>query len=105
VKRRAKQVAPPSPDAIVTITENQRQILLRLFAGRLEPEIAAETGRKPSTIFNTVRRVRDRLGARSNYHFVYQCLRRRIVTLDEIDIVAARLEGSQSDPAGGSQHG
>jgi DNA-binding NarL/FixJ family response regulator len=78
VSRRRPSRASPEP------TENQRAILLALFAGQTEEEIANETGRKPSTIHNTVRVVRQRLGARNAYDLMRECLRRGIVTLDEI---------------------
>ncbi len=71
-----------------TVTANQRAILLRLFAGEDERRIAAETGRKPSTISNTVRRVRGQLGGRTAYDLMRQCLRRGIVTLEEIYALA-----------------
>ncbi len=67
-----------------TVTENQRAILLRLFAGEDEKRIAADTGRKPSTISNTVRRVRDQLGGRTAYDLMRECLRRGILTLEEV---------------------
>lgn len=71
-----------------TVTANQRAILLRLFAGEDERRIAADTGRKPSTISNTVRRVRDQLGGRTEYDLMRECLRRGIVTLEEISALA-----------------
>jgi DNA-binding NarL/FixJ family response regulator len=89
VKRQTKPGRAPQPDARFTMTENQRQILLRLFAGSNEEEIAADTNRKPSTIFNTVRRVRERLGARGEYDLMRECLLRGIVTIEEI---SARAE-------------
>jgi DNA-binding NarL/FixJ family response regulator len=70
--------------SVVKITKNQREILIRLFAGSRESEIAVDTDRRPSTIFNTVRHVRERLGVRTEYDLMRECLRRRIVTLDEI---------------------
>lgn len=73
------------------LTENQRSILLRLFAGSLEREIAAETGRHATTIFNTVLRVRAQLGARTEYDLMRECIRRGIVTLDEIYALADSL--------------
>jgi DNA-binding CsgD family transcriptional regulator len=68
----------------VKLTANQRAILVRLFAGEREAEIAASTGRSPSTIFNTIRLIRGRLGARGEYDLMRECLCRRIVTLSEI---------------------
>jgi DNA-binding CsgD family transcriptional regulator len=70
------------------ITENQRQILLQLFAGYHIDEIAATTGRSRSTIFNTLRRVREQLGARNDIDLLRECARRRIVELDEIFALA-----------------
>lgn len=78
-----------------TVTENQRQILLRLFAGSVETQIAADTNRKPSTIPNTVRRVRKQLGARTDFDLIRHCLRLRIVTLEEIFTLAETLGGLQ----------
>lgn len=74
-----------------TVTENQRAILLRLFAGEDEHEVAAATGRMPSTIFNTVLRVRHQLGARSKYDLFRLCLLRGIVTLEEVNALADTL--------------
>ncbi len=70
------------------ITENQRRILLQLFAGYHIDEIAAATGRSTSTIFNTLRRVREQLGARNDYDLLRECARRHIVELDDIYALA-----------------
>jgi DNA-binding CsgD family transcriptional regulator len=79
----------------ITITENQRHILLQLFAGSHVDEIAVATGRSSSTIFNTLRRVREQLGARNDYDLLRECLRRDIVDLDEIFALAdSRDRGS-----------
>lgn len=86
--RPSKKVSPREPGAALKVTENQRAILLRLFAGSLEREIAAETGRHATTIFNTVLRVRAQLGARTEYDLMRECVRRGIVTLDEIYALA-----------------
>ncbi|MEA2665883.1 MAG: hypothetical protein QOI11_2827 [Candidatus Eremiobacteraeota bacterium] len=86
--RPAKQGAASDPNTVISVTENQRRILLRLFAGEDEQEIAAGTDRKPSTIFNTVRRVRTQLGARNEYDLMRECLRRGIVDLDEVLVLA-----------------
>jgi DNA-binding NarL/FixJ family response regulator len=88
VTRPSKKVSPREPGAALKVTENQRSILLRLFAGGLEREIAAETGRHATTIFNTVLRVRAQLGARTEYDLMRECVRREIVTLDEIYALA-----------------
>jgi DNA-binding NarL/FixJ family response regulator len=89
---------PPVP------TENQRAILMALFAGQTEEEIAHQTGRKPSTIHNTVRVVRQRFGARNGYDLMRECLRRGIVTLDEIyagaDAVRDRTAGASGEVRG-----
>ncbi len=98
MKRQEKRRAL-KPDAHVTITENQRRILLRLFSGSSEEEIAADTNRKPSTIFNTVRRVRERLGARGEYDLMRECLRREIVTIEEIYALAETLRAARPSPA------
>lgn len=82
----------------VTVTDNQRSILLRLFAGMLEREIAAETARQPTTIINTVLRVRAQLGARTEYDLMRECLRRGIVTLDEINALADAIRPPEDDP-------
>jgi DNA-binding NarL/FixJ family response regulator len=73
------------------VTENQRAILLRLFAGEDEEHIAASTGRKPSTIFNTIRRVRDQLDSRTTYDLMRECLRRGIVSLEDVYALADSL--------------
>jgi hypothetical protein len=88
VTRPSKKVSPRKLGAAFKVTENQRVILLRLFAGSLEREIAAETERKTTTIFNTVLRVRAQLGARTEYDLMRECIRRKIVTLDEIYALA-----------------
>ena len=82
--RASAREEPPSNGGAAgpgTVTQNQRAILVRLFAGEAEDVIAAASGRKRSTIFNTVRRVRDQLGARNEYDLFRVCLRRGIVTL------------------------
>jgi DNA-binding CsgD family transcriptional regulator len=84
-RRRAEQGGASGPS---TVTENQRAILLRLFAGEDEKRIAADTGRTLSTISNTVRRVRDQLGGRTEYDLMRECLRRGIVSLEEVYALA-----------------
>jgi DNA-binding CsgD family transcriptional regulator len=81
------------------ITENQCQILLRLFAGSTVNEIATATGRKPSTIANTLRLVRAQMGARRELDLLRECLRRDLVTLDEILTLADVLRGEQDAQA------
>ncbi len=98
VSRPSIKSASRRPGAAVTVTDNQRSILLRLFAGMLEREIAAETARRPTTIVNTVLRVRAQLGARTEYDLMRECLRRGIVTLDEINALAASLRPPENDP-------
>jgi DNA-binding CsgD family transcriptional regulator len=73
-----------TPRRRVKLTANQRAILVRLFAGERETEIALSTNRSPSTIFNTIRLVRERFGARTEYDLMRECLCRRIMTLAEI---------------------
>jgi DNA-binding CsgD family transcriptional regulator len=85
VKRARKSRKPSDPNAL---TANQRSILLRLFAGKTYDEVAVENGRKPSTIFNTTRRVRGQLGIRTDFDVMRECVRRGIVTLDEIYALA-----------------
>jgi DNA-binding NarL/FixJ family response regulator len=89
------------PADAATVTANQRAILLRLFAGEAEHEIAATSGRKSSTIFNTVRRVRDQLGARNEYDLFRKCLSRGIITLDEINALADTLPRAPRRATGG----
>ena len=86
--------------ATAAVTPNQRAILLRLFAGEPEDAIAAASGRKPSTIFNTVRRVRDQLGARNEYDLFRLCVRRGIVSLREINAYADALEARARNATG-----
>ncbi len=88
----------------VTITDNQRQILLRLFAGMEVDEIAAATGRKPSTIFNTLRTVRKQLGARNDVDLMRECLRRHVFKLSELYRLADRLRRAQQ-PRAARDHG
>jgi DNA-binding NarL/FixJ family response regulator len=92
VSRRRPSRALPEP------TENQRAIVLALFAGQTEEEIAHQTGRQPSTIHNTVRVVRQRLGARTAYDLMRECLRRGIVTLDEIYAAAQAVRDRTAAP-------
>jgi DNA-binding CsgD family transcriptional regulator len=89
-----KRCSLPNAGAAVSITENQRQILLQLFAGSAVEEIATGTGRRPSTIGNTIRLVRKQMGARSDVDLLRECLRREIVTLDEISALADELRGA-----------
>ncbi len=84
------------------VTKNQHRILVRLFAGENEQDIAAGTGRKPSTIFNTVRRVRAQLGARNEYDLMRECIRRGIVELDEILALADELRCARARKPGHS---
>ncbi len=97
----AKRTDPMDSNAAVTLTDNQRQILLQLFAGSHIDEIASATGRKPSTIFNTVRTVRKQLGARNDFDLMRECLRRRIVTLGEVYRLADALRRAQRPSASG----
>jgi DNA-binding NarL/FixJ family response regulator len=69
---------------VLVITENRREILVRLFAGDRIAEIAKATGRSTSTIENTVKAIREKLGARTEYDLMRECLYRRIVTFAEI---------------------
>ncbi len=85
--------------AAFKVTANQRQIVLSLFAGMRESEIAAQTGRKPSTIGNTVRLVRKLLGARSEYDLMRECLRLGIVEPAEIYALAERRKRRASSGA------
>ena len=94
MSRPSKRIGQFTPTEDVAITDNQRKILLRLFAGMLEREIAEQSGRKASTIVNTVLRVRARLGARTEYDLMRECIRRSIVTLDEIYALADTIRTS-----------
>lgn len=96
---RAKKNAATQPSA-APITDNQRQILLQVFAGMDVQEVAAATGRTPSTIGNTLRTVRKQLGARNDVDLMRECLRRRIFTLGEITRRADELHRAQRPPAG-----
>jgi DNA-binding CsgD family transcriptional regulator len=69
-------------------TENERQILLQLFAGYQIDEIAAAAGSSTSAIADTLRGLREQLGARTDYDLLRECARRRIVELDEIFALA-----------------
>ena len=84
-----------------TVTPNQRAILLRLFAGEAVEEIAAATGRKPSTIANTALRVRDQLGARNTYDLFRRCLNLGVFTLAEINAHADAHPAPARRAAGG----
>ncbi len=88
---RAKRARATDPGAVVTLTENQRQILLHMFAGCRVTEIAVATDRKPSTIANTLQTVRHLMGARSDLDLMRECLRRQLVTLDEVFMLADEL--------------
>ncbi len=103
VSRPSKKLAARKPGAVFKVTDNQRRILLSLFAGRLEREIAAETGRKATTIFNTVLRVRAQIGARTEYDLMRECIRREIVTLDEIYSLADAIRGVGDDQPRGER--
>jgi DNA-binding NarL/FixJ family response regulator len=74
-----------SSDAPLLLTENRREILLRLFAGEDLEEIAKATGRSRSTIANTLVTIRKRLGASTAYELVIAALSRGIVTLADIE--------------------
>jgi DNA-binding CsgD family transcriptional regulator len=89
-----------SQSGAVAITDNQREILLQLFAGMDVHEVAAATGRKPSTIFNTLRTVRKQLGARGDVDLMRECLRRHIFSLKTIVQRADELRRAQHPPAG-----
>ena len=95
VKRAPKQPRSTATRCAVKVTQNQRDILIRLFAGAREREIAVDTGRRPSTIFNTVRLVREQLGARTDYDLMRECIRLRIVTLSEVYKTAHARQISQ----------
>ncbi len=77
--------------AVLTLTENRREILVRLFAGERIAEIAKATGRSRSTIENTLAAIRQQLGARTEYDLMRECLHRRIVSFAEI--MRARRDG------------
>ncbi len=85
---RAEQRGTPAPFAI---TENRRDILVRLFAGERVGEIAARTGRSESTVQNTLRTMRNQLQARTHVDLMRESLRLGIVTLDEIVARAAAV--------------
>lgn len=97
MSRPSKRSGRSTPTADVAITANQRGILVRLFAGMLEREIAEQSGRKTSTIVNTVSRVRAQLGARTEYDLMRECLRRGIVGLDEIYTLADSIRRAPDD--------
>jgi DNA-binding CsgD family transcriptional regulator len=102
-----KRANPPratASGAAVTLTENQRQILLRMFAGCLANEIAAATGRKPSTISNTLQTIRTLIGARTDLDLMHECLRRQLVTLDEILALADARRGEANAQADALRH-
>jgi DNA-binding CsgD family transcriptional regulator len=104
--RTPRRAGATDRNAIAMITGNQRQILLRLFAGSPVTEIAKATGRKPSTVANTLRRVRAQMGARSDVDLLRECLGRQLVTLGEIFALADELHGKlgvqPDDPEGGA---
>jgi DNA-binding NarL/FixJ family response regulator len=101
--KRAKCDRATNPDAVVTLTENQRRILLRMFAGCRVNEIAAATDRKPSTISNTLQTVRHLMGVRTDLDVMRECLRHHVVTLDEIFELAAALR-REAEAGSGSCH-
>jgi DNA-binding NarL/FixJ family response regulator len=82
------QRGTPAPFAL---TENRRDILVRLFAGERVGEIAARTGRSESTVQNTLRTVRKQLRARTHVDLMRESLRLGIVTLEEIVARAAAV--------------
>jgi DNA-binding CsgD family transcriptional regulator len=102
---RAKRTRATAPGAAVTLTENQRQILLQLFAGNRVTEIAAATGRQPSTIANTIHVVRRMMGARTDVDLFRECLRRQLVALEEILALADALRHAHETLADASEHG
>jgi hypothetical protein len=99
VKRTTKHAGATDSTTAVTLTENQRQILLRLFAGSRVDEIATATRRRPSTIANTLRLVRTQLGARRDLDLRRECLRRQLVALDDIYALADALRSAHCTPA------
>ena len=80
----AHHTCSPNPNTVVTLTENQRDILLRLFAGSPIAEIARQTDRSTSTISNTLRLVRKQLRAGNDVDLLRESLRQHVVTLEEI---------------------
>ncbi len=97
--KRASRPRATASGAVVTLTENQRQILLRMFAGCRINEIASATDRKPSTISNTLQTVRHLMGVRTDLDLMRECLRRRLVTLEEILILADELRRAHETPS------
>ncbi len=102
---RAKRTRATAPGAAVALTENQRQILLQMFAGNRVTEIAAATGRQPSTIANTIHVVRRLMGARTDVDLFRECLRRQLVALEDILALADTLHRAHETPADASEHG
>jgi DNA-binding CsgD family transcriptional regulator len=103
--KRAKRARATAPGAVVTLTENQRQILLQMFAGNRVTEIAAATGRQPSTIANTIHVVRKLMGARTDVDLLRECLRRELVALEEVFALADTPCRAHETPADDSEHG
>jgi DNA-binding CsgD family transcriptional regulator len=101
---RAKHARATGPGAAVTLTENKRRILLHMFAGCRVTEIAAATGRSPSTIANTIQGVRKQMGLRTDVDLLRECLRRQLVTLEDILTLTDELRRAHETPAGDREH-
>jgi DNA-binding CsgD family transcriptional regulator len=102
---RAKRARETDPGSAVTLTENKHRILLLMFAGSRVTEIAAATGRSPSTIANTIQGVRKQMGLRTDVDLLRECLRRQLVTLDEIVALADERRRAHETPADDREHG
>lgn len=57
-------------DRALTLTPNEQRILGLIAEGNTGPQIAAMLGRSPETIKSTEKRIRRKLGARTNAHAV-----------------------------------
>jgi DNA-binding NarL/FixJ family response regulator len=75
----------PGDDDEVRLTPHRREMLIRLFAGETPHEIALALGRSTSTVTNTIATIRRRLGVRRDVDALREALRRRIVTLEEVE--------------------
>jgi DNA-binding CsgD family transcriptional regulator len=66
----------------------RRELLIKWFAGDTIAEIAIAHGRSQYTIRNTLTQIGFALGVRTRVGVFRECLRLRIVTLDEVEQTA-----------------
>lgn len=64
------------------LTPKEREVLSMLVSGLTVREIAAQTGRHPSTVYELLARVRERLGARTDAELATVAVRTKLIESD-----------------------